>query len=141
MYLLLYHTSTSTTTNIDDISIAWWILFKHRGWKKKIIAATHKALKLTCSRGSMFKQALEWLSEETTYFPIEWGLRKFGEQYIPFWSDLRNARKFCGELIKCSCKKSCKGESNCCKQEISVLNCAAVHDSAKSLQNRHTCSL
>ena len=118
LYLLIYHTSISTTTNTDDISIAWRILFTHREWKIKIIPAAHKALRQHVLGAACSSKLVEWLSEETTHFSIEWGLRKFGEQYIPFWSDLRNARKSSRELIKCSCKKSCKGKCNCCKQEI-----------------------
>ena len=50
--------------------------------------------------------------------PSNWGWEKVDNKYLPFWSELVEASLACRELIKCSCKKSCRGQCKCFQQEL-----------------------
>ena len=50
--------------------------------------------------------------------PSNWGWEKVGNKYLPFWSELAEASLTCRELIKCSCKKSCRVPCKCFQQEL-----------------------
>ena len=50
--------------------------------------------------------------------PSNWGWEKVNNKYLPFWSELAEASLACHELIKCSCKKSCRGRRKCFQQEL-----------------------
>ena len=68
------------------------------------------------SQTSMWNGCLK--KQRSYHNPTNLGWQKFDEKYILFWSDLPGAKTSCRELIKCSCKKSCKGRSNCGQLEL-----------------------
>ena len=41
--------------------------------------------------------------------PSEWGWKKIDGGWEPYWTTLPEATQVCRELIRCGCKKSCRG--------------------------------
>ena len=105
-FIVLY----SATNKTNDINSARWMLSTHGERSVENMSTTRKALKQKIIRAAL--QASIWndcLKKQRTYRnPTECDWWKFDEEYIPFWSDLPDEAKSWRELIKCSCKKSCK---------------------------------
>ena len=64
--------------------------------------------------------------------PQDWdGYRKVGR--VAFWTTLSEITKSCQELVKCGCKKGCRGGCGC--QKVS-LRCTAMCKCAEEYENR-----
>jgi hypothetical protein len=66
--------------------------------------------------GQIWGQTLAPLQELPS--PSEWGWQQCQEGWRPFWSTLPEAAKACNELIKCGCKKACRGLCKCTKANL-----------------------
>ena len=67
-------------------------------------------------------QATKWCrcfeKQRTELDPSNWGWEKVDNKYLPFWSELIEASLGCRELIKCNCKRACRGRCKCFQQEL-----------------------
>ena len=50
--------------------------------------------------------------------PTEWGYLKKEDKMVPKWTTLPETWNSCEELIKCGCKKACKGRCSCGKRNL-----------------------
>eukprot|EP00794_Sanderia_malayensis_P011452 gene11452-12649_t len=55
--------------------------------------------------------------------PTNWGWARSEEVFEPFWTNLPEAIESCRELLKCGCKKGCRGHCKCVK---AALRCTAL---------------
>ena len=55
--------------------------------------------------------------------PQDWGWIKVDDTWNPYWTSLPEASKVCHELIRCGCKKACRG---LCKCKNSDLRCTEL---------------
>ena len=111
-FIVLY----STASNTDDINSARWMLFTRGGQSIENISPTGEALKQKQRRKQACGMAV-WRNNALTIIQLI-GAGKNLMKNILFWSDLPGAKTSYRELIKCSCKKSCKGRSNCGQLEL-----------------------
>ena len=64
--------------------------------------------------------------------PVVWGWKESRKAFVPLWSDLPDTSEACRELIKCGCKKKCRGRYKCRKNELSCTElCACSGQCAK----------
>ena len=66
--------------------------------------------------GHVWGQALEPMQELPS--PSEWGWQQSPEGWSPRWTMLDEASKACSELIKCGCKRACRGLCKCTKANL-----------------------
>jgi hypothetical protein len=67
--------------------------------------------------GHIWGQAL--VANPTLPCPSKWGWKRNEDgEWSPFWTSMQEASKECRELIKCNCKKSCKGRCKCFKANL-----------------------
>ena len=76
--------------------------------------------------GQVWGQSLQAIQELPS--PLEWGWEKSTEAgWIPKWTTLPEASKICNELIRCGCKKACRGLCKCTKSNLpctALCNCS-----------------
>ena len=65
--------------------------------------------------------------------PQDWGWILESGEWRPFWTTLSEITKSCEELVKCGCKKGCRGGCGC--QKVS-LRCTAMCKCAEECENR-----
>ena len=59
--------------------------------------------------------------------PANWGWKQDASKWEPLWTDLPQLQSTCYELIKCNCKKACRGLCKCTKANLQCTGlCACV---------------
>ena len=71
--------------------------------------------------GHIWGQAL--VPSPTLPSPQDWGWVSDGGEWRPFWMTLQEITKSCQQLVKCGCKKGCRGGCSCRKAS---LRCTAL---------------
>jgi hypothetical protein len=104
-------------------------------------ALLQKANRTAFQAGHIWSQAL--LADPMIPSLENWGWFKEGSQWLPVWTTLPEASKACRALIKCGCKKSCKGNCKCKNQICHALSCVSALDSVLRKQceyvDKHLC--
>ena len=107
-YFTAYYNLSCNTENVNN---ARQILLASGGQSIKNIPPTAAALKqYICGaafQASLWNKCLD--KEQKLVLPVGWG-------YVPLRSELTEASDTCKELIKCNCKKSCRGHCKCGKK-------------------------
>ena len=123
-FIILY----SPTLNTENINTARRILFTHGNRSLENILPTFNCLQKHILRSCY--QATNWsnaLSKQRPHLdPVVWGWKKSGKGFVPLWSDLPDASEACRELIKCDCKKKCRGRCKYRKNELSSTVCKII---------------
>ena len=122
---LLHYTAVYSTRRI---------FFTQGGQSLENIPPTFNCLQKHIFRS--FYQATNWsnalLKQLPHLDPVVWGWKKSGKGFVPSWSDLPDASEACHELIKCGCKKKCRGSCKFRKSESSCIElCACSGQCAK----------
>lgn len=129
-FIILY----SPTLNTENINTARRILFTQGSRSLENIPPTFNCLQKhilrSCYQATNWSNAL--LKQRPHLDPVVWGWKKSGKGFVPLWSDLPDASEACRELIKCGCKKKCRGRCKCRKNELSCTElCACSGQCAK----------
>ena len=114
------------TSGLHEVNQARQELFCQRSRKLEGIPPTRAALeqhvKHACYQaGHVWSQSL--VAQPVLPSPSEWGWEKDGDCWRPHWTDLKEAKDTCYELIQCGCKKACRGRCKCLKAS---LKCTAL---------------
>ena len=124
------------TCNATDVNTCRRILFAN-GASVENIAPTSATLKQNILRAVF--QATKWCrcfeKQKTEPDPSNCGWEKIENKYLPFWSELTEASLACRGLIKCSCKRACKGQCKCFQQERALDN-ALTNSKGDAIQIR-----
>ena len=124
------------TCNATDVNTCRRILFAN-GASVENIAPTSAALKQNILRAVF--QATKWCrcfeKQRTEPDPSNWGWGKVENKYLSFWSELTEASLACRGLIKCSCKRACRGRCKCFQQELALDN-ALTNSKGDAIQIR-----
>ena len=124
------------TCNATDVNTCRRILFAN-GASVENIAPTSAALKQNILRAVL--QATKWCrcfeKQRIEPDPSNWGWEKVENKYLPFWSELTEASLACCGLIKCSCKRACRGRCKCFQQELALDN-ALTNSKGDAIQIR-----
>ena len=111
----------SATLNTEEVNVARRMLFTQGSRALENIPPTLSFLQKHILRASL--QATYWsnglVKQRPHLDPLEWGWRKLGDSVVPFWSDLPDASTACRELIKCGCRKTCRGRCKCKQNDLS----------------------
>ena len=104
--ILLY----DRTSNLTKVIEARQELFCKKSQDLESIPSTREALKQHVRRavlqsGRVWGQTL--LPTQVVRCPYEWGWKRKGVEWSPYWTELLQAKDTCYELIKCSCMKGC----------------------------------
>ena len=117
----------SPTLSTENINTARRILFTQGSRSLENIPP-----KLNCLQKHIFRscyQAMNWFNalwKQCPHLdPVVWGWKMSGKGFVPLWSDLPDASEACRELIKCGCKKKCRGRCKCRKNELSYTELCA----------------
>ena len=109
------------TTVHDKVNDARKHLFTKRGRALETIPPTQAALLEHTKRAIL--QALIWkealIPQPEIPDPAMWGWEQVDGTYSPVWTSLPDASKICSELVKCSCKKGCRGRCSCTTAGVS----------------------
>lgn len=121
-FIVLLYDRTSSLQNVNEARQQCFC--KHPG-SPECIPPTSAALKQHILRavyqaGHVWSQSL--VAEPELPGPNDWGWKK-EESWEPFWTTLGQAQDKCYELIKCGCKKTCRGNCKCSKAN---LNCTTL---------------
>lgn len=111
----------SRTCSLKRVNEARQSLFAQGTRRIENIPPTQAALvehikRATYQAGHVWGQTLQTMQELPS--PSEWGWVKSEDGWIPHWSDLAEASKACSELIRCGCKKGCRGNCKCTKADL-----------------------
>ena len=88
--------------SIENIQLTAWTLKQH----------THRA----ALQANFWYKCLD--KQRKPVSPVGWGWKKSETGHVLWWSELPEASDACKELIKCNCKKSCRGRCKCGKQGL-----------------------
>ena len=117
----------SPTLNTEEVNVARQILFTKGNRSIENIPPTSNCLQKHIIRSC--HQATNWsnaLKKQRLYLdPVLWGWRKSGKCFVPMWSDLPQASEACRELIRCGCKKTCRGRCKCKKNDLACSDLCA----------------
>ena len=137
-FVVLLHDRTSNHEHVND---AHKQLFTQKGRAIDALLLTRKALRQHIRRtayqagycwGQMMVAAAELPS------PSEWGWMKSATCWDFCWTTLREATKACWQLLRCGCKKGCRG---LCKCRKIALQCTALRHCGDSVLGTRTCSI
>ena len=114
------------TSGLHEVNQARQELFCQRSRKLEGNPPTRAALEQHVKRacyqaGHVWSQSL--VAHPVLPSPSEWGWEKDGDCWRPHWTDLKEAKDTCYELIQCRCKKACRGRCKCLKAS---LKCTAL---------------
>ena len=125
-----------TTCNATDVNTCRRILFAN-GASVENTPPTSAALKQHILRAVF--QATKWCKcfkkQRTEPDPSTWRWEKVEIKYLPFSSELTEASLACRGLIKCSCKRACRGRCKCFQQELALDN-ALTNSKGDAIQIR-----
>ena len=122
-FVVLLYDRTSSKMEVND---ARKQLFAQKGRALDAIPPTRAALvehtkRAAYQAGHCWGQALT--PSPVLPSPEEWGWTMDGEIWMPFWTSLPDVTKSCRELVRCGCKKGCRGRCSCVKAD---LRCTAL---------------
>ena len=124
------------TCNATDVNTCRRILFAN-GASVENTPPTSAALKQHILRAVF--QATKWCKcfekQRTEPDPSTWRWEKVEIKYLPFSSELTEASLACRGLIKCSCKRACRGRCKCFQQELALDN-ALTNSKGDAIQIR-----
>ena len=133
----------SARCNSTDVNTCKRILFANRASVENILP-TSTALRQHILQAVL--QVTNWYrcfeKQRIELDPSNWGWENVDSKYLPFWSELAAAFSAYRELIKFSCKKSCRGRCKCFQQELkctelcSCLGNAQTNIKGAAMQNR-----
>ena len=118
LVILLYDRSSSQ----ECVNQARKQLFTQKGRAIENLPPTHAALTEHIKRAAYqagYCRAQMAIKAPELPSPNEWGWKKTDEGWEAQWTTLPEAAQACRELIKCSCKKSCRGRCKCKKAALS----------------------
>ena len=114
-------TMYSRTCPCKSINEARQVLFAKGTQRTENIPPTQAALEQHILRaayqaGQVWGRALTPVQELPS--PEKWGWEHSPGGWYPKWSTLPEAAKVCSELIRCGCKKACRGLCKCTKANL-----------------------
>ena len=114
------------TSNHEHVNDARKQLFTQKGRAIDALPPTREALRQHIRRtayqtGYCWGQMMVVASELPS--PGEWGWMKSDTGWDVCWTTLPEATKTCRQLLRCGCKKGCRGQCKCRK---AVLQCTAL---------------
>lgn len=124
-FFVLLYDRTSTVMKVNSMRQH---LFSKRARTLEHIPPTEAALRQHTLRaayqaGHIWGQTLA--KQPVIPSPEGWGWKREGD-WKPIWTTLNQAQDICYELIRCGCKKGCKGQCKCVKANLSctaLCNC------------------
>jgi len=116
--VLLY----SRTSQLLTVNAARKQLFSYGNRKLENLPPSRAALHQHVKRAS-FQAGYIWgqalIASPSLPSPGDWGWQKNVDgKWTPLWTTLSEASKECRELIKCNCKKHCRGNCKCHKANL-----------------------
>lgn len=121
-FVVLFYDRGSELISVDE---ARQQLFCQRSRTLDRIPPTSAALKQHLLRAS-YQGGHVWSQVHLTLpelpSPAEWGWER-DDSWKPLWTTLPQAQQSCYELVRCSCKKACRGLCKCSKAN---LQCTAL---------------
>jgi hypothetical protein len=120
--VLLY----SRTSPVESVNEARQVLFSRGTRSIENIPPTQAALEQHINRaayqaGHVWGQTLDSMQDLPS--PAAWGWKLSNDDWIPLWTTFGEASKSCRELVKCGCRKACRGVCTCRKAS---LQCSAL---------------
>jgi len=117
-FIVIMYSHTCSHHRINDARQA---IFSQGTKSIEHIPPTQAALKQHVKRavyqaGHVWGQSLEPIQELPS--PSEWGWKDSPHGWEPLWTTLPKASKVCNELIRCGCKKACRGLCKCTKADL-----------------------
>jgi hypothetical protein len=118
-YVILLYDRTSDKFQVND---ARKQLFSQKGKALESIPPTRAALvehtkRASYQAGHCWGQAL--LPQPQLPSPQDWGWTHTSDGWQPYWTSLPEVTKSCRELVRCGCKKGCRGKCSCIKADLS----------------------
>ena len=121
-FIILLYDRTSSVQNVNEVRRRCFC--KNPGSPESIpptsAALRQHILRAVYQAGHVWSQSL--VAAPDLPCPSDWGWEK-GEPWMPFWTTLGQAQDTLYELIKCGCKKACRGN---CKCDKANLKCTAL---------------
>lgn len=116
-FVTLMYSRTSTHARVNE---ARQSLFS-QGRSIECVPPTQAALEQHSQRspyqaGHVWGRTLDTIQDLPS--PADWGWQLTTNKWKPIWTTLQEASKVCKELIKCGCKKACRGLCKCTKANL-----------------------
>ena len=111
------------TSSLECVNEARKELFTKKGRTIDRLPPTQAALRAAYQAGHCWAQLMIAAPEVPS--PGDWGWKKKDQDqgWEAFWTTLPEATQACRELIRCGCKKECRGR---CKCQKAALQCTAL---------------
>ena len=117
-FVILMYSRTSTHSRVNAACQA---LFS-QGRSIEAVPPTQAALEQHSRRaayqaGHVWGRTLDTMQDLPS--PADWGWQlSSSDKWVPTWTVLPEASKICEELIKCGCKRACRGLCKCTKADL-----------------------
>lgn len=130
-FVILQYSRTTSQTNINHVRQE---LFAKGNRALENIPPTHAAF-VQHTRRAVYQAGHVWgnslVAKPVLPSPSEWGWTRSIKGWTPLWTVLAQVQEMCYELIRCGCKKGCRGRCKCVKANLvctALCNCGGDFD-------------